>query len=122
MIEKPSNLDTEHVARVTALFDAFVALGTGSLMVHETSAKHLAYIAWAWANDRGLKWAVVCACSCDGGAYESWDLRFGNGTLYIFPREMGLLTPDADNVKAKIAEIQSAANAQIKALLGEVRP
>lgn len=117
MIERPDNLDTEHESRVRALLDAFIAIGTGSLMLHETSIAHLPYIVWSWAQDRGLKISVCPMVRCDGTAYESWDIgRFGD-QIHIFPKEIGLLSPKSDRFKERVAEIQREAQARIKELM-----
>lgn len=121
-IPKPDNLDADHEARVRSLLDAFMAVGFGSLMLHESTIRHLPYIVWSWANERGHKISTHPMVRCDGDAYESWDIgSFGN-QIHVFPKTMGLLNPRADEVKAQIAEIQREAVGRIKALLGEATP
>lgn len=114
----------EKEARVRALLDAFMAVGHGSLMLHESTITHLPYIVWSWAQERGHKISVCPVACCDGGAYESWDIGAFGDMIHVFPREMGLLNPQADKVRAQIAEIQREAQERIKAVIGncEVSP
>ncbi len=118
MLAKPDNLDPEHAARVVTLLDAFMAVGHGSLMLHESTIKHLPYIVWSWAQECGRKISVCPMVRCDGDAYESWNIgSFGN-QIHVFPCEMGLLNPHADKARAQIAEIQREARERIQAVIG----
>jgi hypothetical protein len=116
VIARPGNLDLAHQARVIDLLDAFIAIGRGSLMLHESAIRHLPYIVWSWATARCIKISVCPMVRCDGTAYESWDIGPFGEQIHIFPNEVGLLAPNADRLKSQIAEIQRDAVERIKAL------
>lgn len=119
MIEKPEDLDPEHAARVTALLDAFRVVGCGSVCIHETAIQHLPYIVWSWGQQHGLRITTTPMVRADGDSYESWDIRLGRGNIYMFPNQMGLLSPKRDEVKAEVEKIRQEAAARIKALLAD---
>ena len=116
-ITQPDNLDEEHAKRVRSLLDAFADLGEGSLCLHETSIKHLSYIAWAWAQARGHRITVSPMVRCDGDVYESWDFRLRGGSLYVFPKQMGMLSSSSDTDE-RIRQIQREAQDRIRAVIG----
>jgi len=115
---EPDNLDEHHASRIETLLDAFMAVGNGSLMLHESSIKNLAYTTWRWAQSRGHKISVcVMVRACDGIAYESWDVGTPGNQIHVFPIELGLLSTPGERVKKQIAEIQRDAEDRIRALM-----